>query len=60
MARKIASANNAMGRNAEDSNRYELSDEERFDVHKGIDAASYGEFAPDDEMEEFYRLRCKK
>jgi predicted transcriptional regulator len=35
---------------------YLLSDEERFAVREGLDAAKHGEFAPDEEMEEFYRL----
>jgi predicted transcriptional regulator len=35
---------------------YLLSDEERFAVREGLNAAKHGEFAPEDEMEEFYRL----
>jgi hypothetical protein len=35
---------------------YRLSDEERSAVRAGIDAARRGDFAPDDEMDEFYRL----
>lgn len=35
---------------------YNLSDAERAAVRQGIDAAKLGHFAPDDEMEEFYRL----
>jgi predicted transcriptional regulator len=38
---------------------YLLSDEERAGVRKGMDAARRGEFAPDDEMEEFYQLHRK-
>ncbi len=38
---------------------YRLSDEERAAVRKGMDAARRGEFAPDAEMEEFYRLHRK-
>lgn len=35
---------------------YGLSDEERGAVRQGIAAADKGIFAPDSEMEEFYRL----
>jgi hypothetical protein len=35
---------------------YRLSDAERAAVREGIDAAAMGHFAPEDEMEEFYRL----
>ena len=35
---------------------YRLSDVERAAVREGIDAAAMGHFAPEDEMEEFYRL----
>jgi hypothetical protein len=35
---------------------YRLSDAEREAVRKGIDAANMGHFAPEDEMDEFYRL----
>lgn len=35
---------------------YRLSDTERVAVQEGIDAADLGHFAPEDEMEEFYRL----
>jgi hypothetical protein len=35
---------------------YRLSDEERTAVRAGMDAASRGDFASEDEMEEFYRL----
>jgi predicted RNase H-like HicB family nuclease len=35
---------------------YRLSDAEISAVRQGIDAAAMGHFAPDDEMEEFYRL----
>jgi hypothetical protein len=35
---------------------YDLSDDERAAVRQGIDAARRGDFAPQDEMEEFYRL----
>ncbi len=38
---------------------YRLSDDERTAVRKGMDAARRGEFAPDDEMDEFYRLHRK-
>jgi hypothetical protein len=38
---------------------YHLSDEERAAVRAGMDAARRGEFAPDNEMEEFYRLHRK-
>ena len=33
-----------------------LSDVEREAVRQGIDAAELGNFAPEEEMEEFYRL----
>jgi predicted transcriptional regulator len=35
---------------------YRLSDDERAAVRAGMDAARDGNFAPEDEMEEFYRL----
>src|SRR5215470_15234388 len=35
---------------------YRLSDEERAAVRAGMDAARRGDFVPDDEMEEFYRM----
>jgi hypothetical protein len=35
---------------------YQLSDEERTAVRAGMDAARCGDFAPDAEMDEFYRL----
>ena len=35
---------------------YRLSDDERVAVRAGMDAANRGEFAPQDEMEEFYKL----
>jgi hypothetical protein len=35
---------------------YRLSDEERIAVRAGTDAARRGDFAPDEEMDEFYRL----
>jgi hypothetical protein len=35
---------------------YRLSAVERAAVREGIDAADVGHFAPEDEMEEFYRL----
>ncbi len=35
---------------------YRMSDAERVAVREGIDAADVGQFAPEDEMEEFYRL----
>jgi predicted transcriptional regulator len=38
---------------------YHLSDEERAAVRAGMDAARRGEFVPDNEMEEFYRLHRK-
>ena len=38
---------------------YHLSDEERVAVRAGMDAARRGEFAPDSEMEEFYKLHRK-
>jgi len=35
---------------------YRLSEDERAAVRAGMDAARRGEFAPEAEMEEFYRL----
>jgi hypothetical protein len=35
---------------------YRLSDIERAAVREGIDAADLGHFAPEDEMDEYYRL----
>jgi predicted transcriptional regulator len=35
---------------------YRLSDEERAAVREGMDAARQGDFVPDEEMDEFYRL----
>jgi predicted transcriptional regulator len=35
---------------------YRLSDEERTAVRAGMDAASRGDFASEDEIEELYRL----
>lgn len=35
---------------------YRLSDVERAAVREGIDAAELGHFAPEDEMQEYYRL----
>lgn len=35
---------------------YLLSDEERTAVRAGMDAARCGDFASDEEMDEFYRL----
>lgn len=35
---------------------YRLSDEERAAVRAGMDAARRGDFVPEDEMDEFYRL----
>jgi hypothetical protein len=35
---------------------YRLSDEERTAVRAGMDAARRGDFVPEDEMDEFYRL----
>lgn len=35
---------------------YRLSETERAAVREGIDAADAGHFAPEDEMEEFFRL----
>ena len=38
------------------SGMYRLSDEERTAVRAGMDAACRGDFASDEEMDEFYRL----
>src|SRR5947199_375268 len=35
---------------------YHLSEDERRSIRKGIAAAAEGDFAPQDEMEEFYKL----
>ena len=35
---------------------YRLSDEELAAVRVGMDAARRGDFVPDEEMEEFYRM----
>ena len=35
---------------------YRLSDEERITVRAGMGAARRGDFVPEDEMDEFYRL----
>jgi hypothetical protein len=35
---------------------YRLSDDERAAVRSGMDAARLGDFAPDHEIEEFYKL----
>jgi hypothetical protein len=35
---------------------YRLSDVEREAVREGVDAADLGHFAPEDEMEEYFRL----
>jgi predicted transcriptional regulator len=39
---------------------YHLSPEERAAVRNGMDAARRGDFAPDNEIEEFYRLHHKR
>jgi predicted RNase H-like HicB family nuclease len=44
------------GQNAGRTGLYRLSPAERAAVRQGIDAAELGHFAPEDEMEEFYRL----
>jgi len=38
------------------SGKYRLSDEERTAVRAGMDAARRGDFALEEEMDEFYRL----
>jgi predicted transcriptional regulator len=38
---------------------YRLSDEERAAVREGMDAARQGDFVPDEEMDEFYRLHYR-
>jgi hypothetical protein len=35
---------------------YRLSDDERVAVHSGLEAARRGEFASEEEIEEFYQL----
>ena len=42
--------------NTDRTRTYRLSDAERAAVREGIDAADVGHFAPEDEMEEYYRL----
>ena len=39
---------------------YQLSPEERAAVRLGMDAARRGDFAPDSEIEELYRLHLKR
>jgi len=41
-----------------EADNYRLSDVEREAVQQGIDAVKLGSFAPQDEMDEFYRLHC--
>lgn len=38
---------------------YQLSEDERAAVRAGMDAATRGDFAPDDEIEDFYQLHRK-
>ena len=38
---------------------YQLSDEERIAVRAGMDAARRGDFASDEEIDEFYRLHLR-
>jgi hypothetical protein len=38
---------------------YRLSDEERTAVRAGMDAARRGDFASEEEMDEFYRLHSR-
>ena len=52
-AHKIASVIDDMTRPTKDQDVYELAEEERLAVRKGMDAARRGDFAPDDEMDEF-------
>ena len=47
VAREIESRRNGV---------YRLSDEERVAVRAGMDAARRGDFVPEAEMDEFYRL----
>ena len=47
VAREIESRRNGV---------YRLSDEERTAVRAGMDAARRGDFVPEGEMDEFYRL----
>jgi predicted transcriptional regulator len=39
---------------------YRLSDQERTAVRAGMDAARRGDFASDEEMNEFYRLHSRE
>lgn len=55
MVRKIVNQSGSMDTNNKNLDVSDLLDEERFAAHKGTDAAQRGEFAPDDEMETFYR-----
>jgi predicted transcriptional regulator len=50
VAREIESRRNGV---------YRLSDEERAAVREGMDAARQGDFVPDEEMDEFYRLHYR-
>ena len=49
-----------MDRKDIDREAYELSDDEQQAIYQGNDAARCGDFAPEDEMEEFYRLYCER
>ena len=46
-----------MASEIEESERvYRLSNEERAAIREGMDAARRGDFVPEEEMDEFYRL----
>jgi hypothetical protein len=46
-----------MASEIEESERvYRLSNEERAAIREGMDAARRGDFLPEEEMDEFYRL----
>jgi predicted transcriptional regulator len=50
-----------MTRDIEERNSvYRLSDEERAAVRAGLDAARRGEFASEDDIEDFYQLHCHR
>ena len=49
----------SMDRKSIDREKYELSDDEQQAIYQCNNAARNGDFAPEDEMDEFYRL-CRE
>jgi predicted transcriptional regulator len=45
---------------AERDRVHKLSDEERTAIRAGMDAARHGDFVPEKEMDEFYRLHLQQ